>query len=283
MWIHETRNGALSVKRNQFPAVMDKAIHKSQGVPKSPKKDDAISKLFERLTLNPAIWRFQFLGGSCKPYAHQMIYHNVQSLIKYYDDIAGDPYFKNSDVLVFTETWTVPEDRLFFEGFNRPHVIVSHHSKRKPSGVSIYLKNNVFNSYAYENYPNYDTGVQVSVVQLRRCRIGALYAKPQSSVQDILKAVNKSLPNIKEMFTILFGNFNIEMNSGKGLQLRDVFADVFNLYIRNDPKQFTRKKCKTTTEGIFSSKPLLCCGVYESIFSDHLPLYARCASNLFSQ
>lgn len=259
---------------------MDKAIHKSQGVQKPPQKDDAISKLFEGLTLNPVLWRFQFLGKSRKPYARQMMYHNVQSLIKYYDDIAGDPCFKNSDVLVFTETRTVPEDRVLFEGFNRPHVIVSHHSKRKPSGVSIYLKNNVFNSYAYENYPNYDTGVQISVVQLKRCRIGALHARPQSSIQDIVEAVNKSLPNIKEMFTILFGNFNIEMNSEKGLELRDVFADVFDLYIRNDPKQFTRKNSKTTTEGIFSSKPLLCCGVYESIFSDHFPLYARCAESL---
>jgi hypothetical protein len=87
-----------------------------------------------------------------------------------------------------------------------------------------------------------------------------------------LEAIDEGLPGFID--TLLFGNFNIDMESEAGLYFRKVLMEEFKIYMRTNPRHYTTKG-RRTIDALFSTLPVLQCGVYESVFSFHLPLYAR--------
>ncbi|GBM96433.1 hypothetical protein AVEN_133800-1 [Araneus ventricosus] len=94
----------------------------------------------KRLKANSNIPKFAFLHRHNEPNTLQILYHNVQSLHAHYEDIAADPCMMNSNILLFAETWTVFKDKFQLDRFDYYH-LSSNPTKRKPSGVSIYIKN----------------------------------------------------------------------------------------------------------------------------------------------
>ncbi|GIY72078.1 ATP-dependent DNA helicase [Caerostris extrusa] len=97
--------------------------------------------------------------------------------------------------------------------------------------------------------PNYETGVHIAVVYLKNniC-FGVLYAKP--------------------------GDFNINMSTEDGRTFCEVLRDVYWLHLRTNPSHWTTRG-RTSIVAVFSTHDLKCCGVYESTFSYHVPLYGR--------
>ncbi|XP_052128159.1 AAA ATPase forming ring-shaped complexes-like [Frankliniella occidentalis] len=58
---------------------------------------------------------FRFLREST--FNTQLLYHNIQSLPKHLKLVVNDEVFTKSDVLLFGETWTLPEDDIHLPGF----------------------------------------------------------------------------------------------------------------------------------------------------------------------
>ncbi|GFW67210.1 ATP-dependent DNA helicase [Trichonephila clavipes] len=126
--------------------------------PPPPREDDLILQEMKRLKGNSILPKYAFLHQHNDPNTLQIMYHNVQSLNAHYEDIAADPCVMNSNILLFAETWTVVGDKFAFDHFDHYH-LVSHHSRRKPSGVSIYIKKQLSSMVdEVEMFPNYETG-----------------------------------------------------------------------------------------------------------------------------
>ncbi|GBN30786.1 hypothetical protein AVEN_103957-1 [Araneus ventricosus] len=244
--------------------------------PPPPREDDPIFQEMKRLKANSIIPKFAFLHQHNDPNTLQIMYHNVQSLNAHYEDIAADPCKMNSDILLLAETWTIVKDEFELDSFDHYH-LVSDLTKRKPSGVSVYIKKDF--KYMVENvekFPNYDTGIHVMVINFKtKVRIAVLYAKPGSSDDDIFDAIDDSLDvNHIDYKTVLAGDFNININTPKGKEFCDIMENIYYLKLRNNPSDSTTIH-QTTIDCIFSTNIVRTCGVYESAFSCHLPLYVQ--------
>ncbi|GIY25049.1 ATP-dependent DNA helicase [Caerostris extrusa] len=67
----------------------------------------------------------------------------------------------NSDILLLSETWTMLRDTFELNGFD-PHHLISDLSRRRPSGVSIYIKHHLKPLVErVEMFPNQDLGIHV--------------------------------------------------------------------------------------------------------------------------
>ncbi|GFU07681.1 uncharacterized protein TNCV_826641 [Trichonephila clavipes] len=158
----------------------------------------------------------------------------------------------NSNILLFTETWTVVGDKFAFDHFDHYH-LVSHHARRKPSGVSIYIKKQLSSMVnEVETFPNYETGVHVMVVNFKtKIRIVVLYAKPRSSNNDIFDALDESLDSKNSDYsTALAGDFNIDMMTQREQEFCEIMTNIYYIGLRNNPSQYTTIG-RTTIDCIF--------------------------------
>ncbi|GIY16059.1 ATP-dependent DNA helicase [Caerostris darwini] len=145
----------------------------------------------------------------------------------------------------------------------------------KPNGVCIYAKKDI-DLQGARAFPNYETGVHVAVVYLKNnIRFAVLYAKPGSTVDEILDAVEEAVGDeCDEYQTILAGDFNINMSTEDGRTFCEVLRDVYWLHLRTNSSQWMTRG-RTSIDAVFSTHDLKCCGVYERTFSYHVPLYGR--------
>ncbi|GIY39385.1 ATP-dependent DNA helicase [Caerostris darwini] len=92
----------------------------------------------------------------------------------------------NSDILLLSETWTTLRDTFELNGFDHHH-LVSDLSRRRPSGVSIYIRHHLKPLVeSVEMFPNQELGIHVLVSNFKtKVRGAVLYAKPGSSNNDI--------------------------------------------------------------------------------------------------
>ncbi|GFQ75744.1 ATP-dependent DNA helicase [Trichonephila clavata] len=315
--VYRSNNDAISVTRNQFPIILAEAmtIHKSQGAtfqeaavgfkhnltrslqyvalsrvtsiqglyilgeykaPPPPREDDLILQEMKRLKAHSILPKYAFLHQHNDPNTLQIMYHNVQSLNAHHEDIAADPCMMNSNILLFAETWTVVGDKFALDHFDHYHLL-SHHSRRKPSGVSIYIKKHLSSMVEeVEMFPNYETGVHVMVVNFKtKIRMAVLYAKPGSSDDDIFDALDQSLDSKNSDYrTVLAGDFNIDMMTQRGKEFCEMLTNIYYITLRNNPSQYTTLG-QITIDCVFSTHGLRTCGVYENAFSTHLPLYVQ--------
>ncbi|GIX94742.1 ATP-dependent DNA helicase [Caerostris extrusa] len=130
----------------------------------------------------------------------------------------------NSDILLMSETWIKLRDTFKSNDFDHHH-LVSDLSRRRPSGVSIYIKHHLKALVeSAEMFPNQDLGIHVLVANFKtKVCASVLYAKPGSSDDDITDVIDESLTTSSVLSSVL---------------------------------------------SIHSVKT---CGLYDSVFSDHLP------------
>ncbi|GFX70554.1 ATP-dependent DNA helicase [Trichonephila clavipes] len=244
--VYRSNNDAISVARNQFSDILAEAMtfHKSQGAtfqeaaigfkrnltrpiqyvalsrvtsiqglyilgeykaPLPPREDDLILQELKRLKGNSILPKYAFLHQHNNPNTLQIMYHNVQSLNAHYEDIAADPCVINSNILLFAETWTVVGDKFAFGHFDDYH-LVSHHSRRKPSGVSIYIKKQLSSMVdEVEMFPNYETGVYVMVVNFKT-KGGQPFITPYLT-EDVPFEVTPCYPELNDTPEEIIGTF----------------------------------------------------------------------------
>ncbi|GIY70824.1 uncharacterized protein CDAR_402451 [Caerostris darwini] len=99
-----------------------------------------------------------------------------------------------SDILLLSEMWAILKDTFELNGFYHHH-LVSYLSRRRPSGVTIYIKHHLKPLVeSVEMFPNQDLGIHVLVANFNtKVRVAALYAKPGSSDDEITEAIGESL------------------------------------------------------------------------------------------
>ncbi|KAG8171564.1 hypothetical protein JTE90_026094 [Oedothorax gibbosus] len=207
---------------------------------------------------------------------YQFIYHNVQSLNAHYKDILADRSFMASDFLLFAETWSITGDEYEFPDFQLGvETFSSLNRTRKHNGVAIYIKKHipVIKRMAY---PDYEKGIHLAVLYLQnRVRLIVLYSKPGNSCDDIVEALNNTIGvDYQEYISILAGDFNINMSTEHGKEFCEILREVYWLHLKTNPAHWTTRG-GTTIDAVFASQDLKCCGVYESTFSYHIPLYGR--------
>ncbi|GIY66735.1 ATP-dependent DNA helicase [Caerostris darwini] len=204
--------------------------------PAPAKEDDPLTKELKRLESTASDPIFAFLHRRDENYSYQFMYHNVQSLQAHHEDLSCDQSFMHSDLLLLAETWSIRSDRFEFQDFK---LCVETHSSlnrtRKPNGVCIYAKKHI-DFQGARAFPNYETGVHIAVVYLKNnIRFAVLYAKPGSTVDEILDAVEEAVGDeCDEYQTILAGDFNINMNTEDGRTFWEVLRDVYWLHLRTN-------------------------------------------------
>ncbi|GIY75479.1 uncharacterized protein CEXT_26901 [Caerostris extrusa] len=122
----------------------------------------------------------------------------------------------NSDILLLSETWTISRDTFELNGFDHHHLDLS---LRRPRGVSIYIKHHLkLLVESVEMSSNQDLGIHVLVANFKtEVCVAVLYAKPGSSDDDIIDAIDESLDSKnRDNKTILAGDFNIDMGTESG-------------------------------------------------------------------
>ncbi|KAG8172841.1 hypothetical protein JTE90_008245 [Oedothorax gibbosus] len=125
-------------------------------------------------------------------------------------------------------------------------------------------------------YPDYEKGIHLAVLYLQnRVRLIVLYSKPGNSCDDIVEALNNTIGvDYQEYISILAGDFNINMSTEDGKEFCEILREVYWLHLKTNPAHWTTRG-GTTIDAVFASQDLKCCGVYESTFSYHIPLYGR--------
>ncbi|GIY81563.1 ATP-dependent DNA helicase [Caerostris darwini] len=100
-------------------------------------------------------------------------------------------------------------------------------------------------------FPNQDLRIHVSAANFKtKLRVAVLYAKPGSSDDDITDAIDESFESKNRVYeTVLTGDFNIDMG--------------------------TTTRARTSIDALFSTHSVRTCGLYDSIFCHHLPLYVQ--------
>ena len=243
--------------------------------PAPPKEDDPMVVELQRLESIAPEPMFAFLHSQ-ENCGYQFMYHNVQSLHAHYEDILADKSFMASDFMLFAETWSIMGDEYEFPDFQLGvETFSSLDRTRKHSGVAIYVKKQI-PIVKRLSYPNYDKGIHVAVLYLERnVRLVVLYSKPGNSCDDILDALNMTIGfEHNDYKSILAGDFNINMSTEDGKQFCEVIREGYWLDLKTNPAHWTTRG-KTTIDAVFASEDLKCCGVYESTFSYHIPLYGR--------
>ncbi|XP_054717389.1 uncharacterized protein LOC129226785 [Uloborus diversus] len=249
--------------------------------PIPPSKNDHVFLELKRLQSQILEPKFQFLHERGDAYQYQVMYHNVRSLPKYQDVIRSDYCFMSSDLLLFVETRTIVSDHYEFPNFFLAAHVPNQLEVRKPTGICVYVNQRLRSQVrAPFVIADYQLGIHVAGITLSNdwC-IAAIYAKPKAKAKNVLKALKSFVATYDDKKIVLLGDFNIEMDPVRGRERGKYFRELMErrckLQLRTNPKEATTRK-NTTIDAIFSSPDIeMRCGVYDSSYSDHVPLYAN--------
>ncbi|GIY64626.1 ATP-dependent DNA helicase [Caerostris darwini] len=125
-------------------------------------------------------------------------------------------------------------------------------------------------------FPNQDLGIHVLVANFKtKVRVAVLYAKPGSSDDGITDAIDESLDSKNRYYKIvLAGDFNIDMGTERGREFYKIMDEIYYMPLRNNIAQYITR-ARTSIDAVFSTHSLRTCGLFDSVFSHHLPLYVQ--------
>ncbi|GIY08507.1 uncharacterized protein CDAR_313321 [Caerostris darwini] len=165
----------------------------------------------------------------------------------------------NRDILLYT----ILRDTFELNGFDHHH-LVSDLSRRRPSGVSIYIKHHLkLLVGSVEMFPNQDLGIYLLVANFKtKVRAAVLYAKPGSSNDDIIDAIDESLDSKNRDYKIvLAGDFNTDMDTEHGREFCKILYEIYYMTLRNNIARYTTRG-RTSIDAVFSTHSIRACGLY---------------------
>ncbi|KAK3923676.1 Envelope glycoprotein M [Frankliniella fusca] len=208
----------------------------------------------------------------------QIMYHNIQSLIKHVHLVRNDTNFMTSDVLLFGETWSPKTENISLKHFKQVAKTDCGHI-RKPKGLSLYVRKSILNKVKKsEAFTLSDAkkSIDIGIIELSKMAIIALYASPNVSTALWIKFF-KFIKSELTKQCIIVGDFNI--NSMKLRPNNFMMKMITKLNLRLLNKKTVTTHHNTGIDWIVANTNLHY-GTYNSFFSHHYPIWMRKACKI---
>jgi PIF1-like helicase len=242
--------------------------------PPPPSATDPTVLEMARLRNNAMIPKFARFADQRPANQGQAIFFNVQSLRSHLEHINSDEVFRNSEVLLFAETWfnnlTTPVAVTTHTEFARQNMVTTRPSA---NGTTIFVKNEFS---AYPNGPGSKghyfgrNKISASWLQLGRVKFIVVYKSPTTSI-GTLKGFMETILTPVHQTTIVCGDFNLASSQNFVSFMEKNFSLI---RIATSPTT----SANTTIDLVFVTADLTTTctvEVYESMFSHHKPLLVR--------
>jgi nucleoside-triphosphatase THEP1 len=205
---------------------------------------------------------------------YKLIFHNVQSLHKHFQDITSDQCYTSADMMAFVEPWILENENYDFRGFQCFHKSACS-IPRNSTGSILYGKEELQGKLNAELFTSSKSGsghIDFTLWKLDTVILLMTYRSPKSKIQDFIDQLQGHLTTLKahKNPTILFGDFNIDLNQKAGSNIRDI---CINYGLKSClPPSCSTTDGKTQIDGCFSNLKYMEVWLYESVFSYHKPI-----------
>ena len=215
-------------------------------------------------------------------YYTSVIFHNVQSLHKYFREIKHDKNVLASDVFIAAQTRLKRTD--LDNDYNIPGFVLHRfdcvsNENRSPYGMAVYIKDGLKISDCKTKCDN--VGNQVCHFVLHNpynIHIFSVYRSPSSSINKLFKLL--SVMNVKQPNTpvIVIGDFNINAMDKDSFVFKHLTTFMSNLYLSNT---YTTTYRNTLIDHVWTNlrQDVYIVNNLESYFSDHKALFFSLLSN----
>jgi hypothetical protein len=92
----------------------------------------------ERLRKCPLKFEFKYLFEQSSE-SFKIIFHNIQSINKHFEDINNDYSYKSADIMIFVEAWSLKSDKYVIENFKT--INTSFQKQRRAKGNVCFVRN----------------------------------------------------------------------------------------------------------------------------------------------
>lgn len=215
----------------------------------------------------------------------KIIYQNVRSLNKNFNHILAHQWYNQANVLIFSETGSLCTDKFHIDGY-RTAFRLDNKKLRKPRGIIGFVKKNIVSTVldqCFQDIKNkhHTTSMDLILLQVNDIKILTGYKSPTVHEKIFVSQLKKSNLNNPLDSYIIIGDFNI-----------DVFQNESSFEICLKRLQFSRAidpaisttNFNTQIDIIFVNDKITFykAGVYESIFSDHKPIFIGINNDKFN-
>jgi len=208
-----------------------------------------VSEEIKRLETVPIQFELNFLYEQPEN-SVKIIFKNVQSLHKHFEDLKNDYSYTVADVIICIETWTKASDK--FEIANYQAINHSTEEYKKARGHVCFIK---------KNFKYKVTQIKCNNLEEDQCEIGSLtledytiiytYKPVAMTKTDFIEKLKKFiLSNNIEKKIILFGDFNLNMKLNENRKFLEKELNKFDL-TPVFPKDLSTTDCNTQIDGLF--------------------------------
>jgi hypothetical protein len=253
---------------------------------KAPSKMDSgcnivINEMQRMKKISPLSFNIKFLQD-IKTSELKIVFHNVQSYQKHRLDVLCDQFYTQADILLFVEVGDVSKEHLKIPGF---YLCSSAFRRKKCRGYLCFVKESLMQDTRFicDNIQDMDSNVEVFIISHKNIGICGLYKAPGKTLSDVKEQllnlkIHELIKNYENFF--VFGDFNHDLNNIEKNKVGTKFiSDLglknalgLNLSTTNDLTQIDWCLSKATNG--FE------CGIYESYFSHHKPIWINVDSNI---
>ncbi|KAK3912467.1 ATP-dependent DNA helicase [Frankliniella fusca] len=214
-----------------------------------------------------------------------VLFHNVRSLNLHFENISCDPTFIASDIIMLAETWSKPEDKYDINNFTIISRTDCKSPKRKAFGTLVYVKNyllpHVNILFQNESISGTNHSTVVALTMFSKTVI-MVYKSPKTAwnvlKQQLQQAITKSLENHIYDITIM-GDFNIkyQVSDPNYTNLKSFMTEANCSMLLDATKVSTDHS--SLIDLCFSTNTLNNADIFESVTSDHKPIWIELAIN----
>lgn len=212
-----------------------------------------------------------------------IVYQNVGTFKNKVHHITNDSWFLRSDILIFSETLTNNREDLNIANYK---IVFQSNYGLQSRGLICYAKNGLpIQNMAVEREWNSTAHVELFTCQVKDYYLISGYKSPKATTsmfKNILKRVMEKVTTDTKM--ILIGDFNYNMLN---------YQDHSNNFLINHVNQYKLETklpshsittdAHTQIDIIFANFDDINCGVYESYFSYHKPIFAILGTKCITQ
>lgn len=207
------------------------------------------------------------------PESPMVLSFNIRSLIKHASDIANDPIMTSAQFMFLLETGLTSTDKITIPGYEeRKRIPVTRNKKR---GVSLFVKPALMSDV----YPAYDHGTSeceyIGVVYRKKILVFGVYFSPDMKDKHKYEQLEGFIKEAKDTGRplVVIGDFNTNFHSKTWKEKMNELRKnhKFDLRVLISSPTHDTGSC---IDNVLTSSKNLQAVVYESVCSDHRPIFA---------
>ncbi|CEP17045.1 hypothetical protein [Parasitella parasitica] len=210
----------------------------------------------------------------------QIISHNIQSLRAHINQVVNDQTYLLSDILLFSETWTLPNGESYqIPGFTLASRIDGPLDVG-PSAVGscCFVSNRLASQISATSsrmFVRQNSSVSISTVTVLDTLYCSIYASPNALIHLILEALTFAVSSTDVQFYVIAGDFNVRFDRYTEYRTQMIIQFLRAKNIRSSLPADIESTTKDSTfiDNIFTNRPPRSSGRYLSLTSTHEPLW----------